>query len=232
MLLAAKNLTLLDDQTPEHWKQHLSAVKICDTLGDPEEPDSDTSIICPFTILIDSAEQQPFSFQGLRTDANQGNRPLIVPTTWKPLGRGDESLGDYSLDGYIGRIHVERKSMADCHSTILGWGGRRERFKVELENLSKIDAAMVIVECSLEQLLISAPAHKKSASENAKILHRSIISFAQDYRVPWFFADSRRLAEQTTFRFFERYWRKQRELEKQTEKELAELSPEDLLAAL
>jgi hypothetical protein len=219
MILAAKGLTLLDDRTPEYWKRHLPDVTICTTLRDPEEAGSDVGVMCPFTVVIDSAEQSPFTFQGLQTDADQGSRPLIVETKWQALGRHPDSLGDYSLDGYIGRCHVERKSMDDAHGTILGWGVRRDRFERELQNLSGLDAAMIVVECSLATLLANAPAFKRTAAQNQKALHRSIIAFQQDYRVPWVFCDSRRLAEQTTFRFLERYWRKQREAEKATEKE-------------
>jgi len=230
--LAMQNLILLDDRTPEHWKQTLGAVKIGQTLGDPEEPGADVGVMNPFTILIDSAEQNPFTFLHFHADADRKNRPLIVPTDWRPLGRHPESLGDYSIEGFIGRCHVERKSMEDAHGTILGWDGRRERFERELENLSRLDAALVVVECSLETLCRQAPTHKQTAQQNSKTLHRSIIAFQQDYSVRWLFCDTRRLAEQTTFRFFERYWHRQHEAEKQTAKELAAVSAEDLLAAL
>lgn len=193
-------------------------------------------IACPFVVVIDSAEQQPYTFQNLRADADKKNRLLIVDIEWRCLQRYPNSLGDYSFTSPticgIGRCHVERKSMEDAHGTILGWDGRRERFERELENLSRLDAALVVVECSLETLCRQAPTHKQTAQQNSKTLHRSIIAFQQDYSVRWLFCDTRRLAEQTTFRFFERYWHKQHEAEKQTAKELAAVSTEDLLAAL
>lgn len=224
MLLANKGLTLKDDQTPEYWKKNLEHARVSQTLGNEEMTDEcDRGIICPFTILIDSAEQHPFTFQGFRGDADLKGRPLIVPTEWKPLGRHPVSLGDYSLTGGEGRCHVERKSMADAHSTILGFGdGHRARFECELENLSKIEAGLVVVECSLADLLTNAPSYgKRTASQNAKALHRSLIAFIQDYRTPWQFCDGRRLAEQTTFRWLERWHRKQLEERKSIEKEAA-----------
>jgi len=175
-----------------------------------------TTIPCPFLILIDSAEQQPFSFANLRADAAKDHATFDVRTKWQALGRHPVSLGDYSIEGGLGRCHVERKSMDDAHGTFLGWaGGRRERFESELANLSQIECGLVVVECSLAELINRAPQWgTKTAAENAKSLHRSILAWQQDYRVSWAFCDSRRLAEITTFRWLERWWRKQREAER------------------
>lgn len=220
LYLAQHDITLKNDQTPEHWKQFARAGKIVNAMSDPDDGD-DRSVINPFTILIDSAEQQPFTFQGLKTDATAGNKPLIVPTEWKALGRHPDSLGDYSLVGGVGRCHIERKSMSDAQSTILGWDGRRERFERELALLSEIECGVIIVECSFSDLVANAPQYgKRTAQQNAKALARSVVAFMQDYRVPWLFCDGRRMAEIQAFRWLERWWRKQREKEKQEQKEL------------
>lgn len=220
--LAARNLTLKDDRTPEYWQQNLSATKIGNTLGDDDDG-PDRGMLCPFAVFVDTGEQLPYTFQGMWTDASEGNRPLIVPTERVALGRHPDSLGDYSLTGGIGRCHVERKSMDDAHGTILGFsGGRRDRFESELANLAQLEQSLVIVECSFEDLIARAPTTKKPAATNAKILLRSVISFQQDFRnVHWHFAGGRRLAENYTFRFLERWWRKQSEMRKETEKEAA-----------
>ena len=173
------------------------------------------AITCPFVVLIDSAEQSPWTFTGLRSDADRDNRPLDVPTRWQCLGRFPQSNGDYSLDGFVGRVGIERKSMEDAHGTILGWDGRRERFEQELRNLQAMEASAVIVECSFSDLLNHAPDRgKKTKAQNAKSLHRSVLAFTQDYRVPWLFCDGRRMAEFTAFSFLERFWRKREEAEK------------------
>lgn len=180
-----------------------------------EQITKDTLLVLPWRIVIDTAEQHPFTFQGLRADADKDNRPLIVETVRRCIGRHPVSYGDYSLesaDGQLSLVHycnVERKSREDCQSTILGFGdGHRERFEQELEVLSKVDAALVVVECSFEQLLSTAPSFgRKTASQNAKTLCRSVLAFQQDYKVPWLFAGSRRLAEIATFRFLERFWK-------------------------
>lgn len=177
-------------------------------------------IVHPFTVLVDSAEGNPFTFEGFRADAAKNNAPLIVRTERSNLGRYPNSLGDYSIAGLVGRVHVERKSMEDVWSTILGWtkayesardlAGHRERFEKELENLSKIPAGLVVVEATRDQCLDLMPARgKKSIAENRKSFYRSTISFMQRFRVHWVWSSSRRAAEVDTFRWLDRYWRKE-----------------------
>lgn len=221
LLLAHRGLTLKGDKTPEFWRKHLGEVQICDQLGDLDDGD-DRGVMAPFVVLVDTAEQEPYTFQGMRGDAEQQGRPLIVPTEQRALGRHPDSLGDYSLDCGVGRCHVERKSMADAHGTILGFrSGRRDRFEKELQNLSEMSASVVVVECSYTDLIRLAPqTDHRDPQANAKILFRSIVSFQQEFRVPWHFAEDRRLAEQFTFRWLWRFAEKQREAEKARDKEL------------
>lgn len=176
----------------------------------------------PFTILVDTAEQEPYQFQGLHADSDRKGRLLTIAEglNWRRacLGRHPESLGDYSVDGFVGRVAVERKSQDDCYGTLLGWhaeaeASRRARFEKELTNLANLECACVVVECSLSRLLAESPQYdqgKKTARCNQKILSRSILAYAQDYRVPWLFYDSRAEAEAATFRFLERFYEKHR----------------------
>ena len=237
LCLAARGLTLKDDRTPEYWKQHLQTAKISHVMGNEEDFDADADdviidrgILCPFTILVDTAEQAPFTFQGLRADADQDHRPLIVPTEFRAIGRHPDSLGDYSLDstvGGIGRCHVERKSMEDAHGTILGFkkgpdGGpsRRERFEKELANLAEMEAAAVVVECDFQTLIANAPVYgQRTKAQNAKTLHRSVLAWMQDYGVPWLFCGGRRMAEQTTYQWLRRWHDQQIEERKEMERE-------------
>jgi hypothetical protein len=235
LLLAGHGLTLKGDRTPEYWKQHADDARIVDVLGNELIDDDDGNpaardrgIVLPFTVLIDSAEQSPFTFQGLRSDAADGGRPLIVPYEFTSLGRHPDSFGDYSLDSPIGgrgHCHVERKSMEDAHSTILGWAkkgediGRRDRFEKELERLSEIAAALVVVECSFTTLVAKAPQYgQRSAALNAKTIHRSVLAWMQDYKVPWAFCDGRRHAEKATFDWLRRWYTKGVEQRKSEQK--------------
>ncbi len=173
----------------------------------------------PFTILVDTAEGQPFTFQGLRADADRKNAAIIVPRISTSLGRYPNSLGDYAIHGCFGRVAVERKSMEDAWSTILGWEteyetgrglvGHRARFESELQNLANIEAGVVVVEATIDQCLDYMPARGvKTIDQNRKIFFRSLISFQQRFRVNWAFLSSRRAAEVYAFRWMERFWEK------------------------
>lgn len=171
----------------------------------------------PFTILIDSMEKHPFSFTGLYADADQDNRELIVNYRWQALGT---SNGDYSIDGHhpdpsknpspsAPRVAVERKSINDCIGTILCFKERRPRFERELQSLAALDSAVVIVDGSMAMVMDAVEEYgQRPRDVNVKSLFRSWISFQQDYRVPWAFCDSRRLAEIYCFRWLERFHRK------------------------
>ncbi len=231
LLLAARGLTLKNDRTPEYWQQHLKAARISHTLGNELiSDDVDRGLICPFTILIDTAEQHPFTFQSFFGDADQQHRPLIISTESTALGRFPDSLGDYSLDCGLNRCHVERKSIQDAQSTILGWakkgedGGRRERFERELENLSNMEAGLVVVECSFADLIRLAPQTAyRSPQQNARTLFRSVLSYQQKYSVAWMFCDGRRLAEQYTFHWLRRWYENDAKVRKAEAKRLGQL---------
>lgn len=220
LYLAGHGITLKNDLTPEHWLENLRSVRMVQQITDEE----DEAVVCPFTILVDSNEQEPFSFVGLRADADQKNAPLVVRTLWRSLGRHPYQFGDYSIDGYVGRVHVERKSIDDCQQTILDFRGGRERFEQELANLARIEASIVVVEGSLDAVL--AKKNDRRTREHRQVqkqLFRSILAFQQDFKVPWVFAGSRRMAEIATFRFLERFWNKRAKRAKAAESMLAEL---------
>ena len=91
----------------------------------------------PWRIVVDTAEQQPFTFQGIKADASQHYRPIQVETVRRCLGRHPDSYGDYAIerqaDNVILPCYVERKSLEDCQGTLLGFqDGHRARFEAEL----------------------------------------------------------------------------------------------------
>lgn len=233
--LAMRNLTLKGDHTPAHWRDKLPHIKIGHEMGD-----DDNRRVSPFAVIIDTAETQPFPFHGIPDDrtaagtfvdayGDRQQRTLEVPILWQSLGRFPNSLGDYSIEGGIGRVHVERKSMEDLQSTILGWkkdsedgSCRRERFESELANLSKVEAGCVMVECNFLDVVKFAPEWGvKTQQQNAKSLFRSIVAYQQDYGVHWCFAGTRRVAEVATYRWFARWWDKRRGERKEMEKLIA-----------
>lgn len=195
-----------------------------------------TYVTNPFAVLIDSAESQPWTFQGLRADADKLDLPLVVPIRYESLGRHPNSRGDYSIAGLKDYCAIERKSLEDAISTVLGWdskynvergtSGRRERFKCELQNLAAMPCAIVVVEAPIARILkvmpgcdgedyfdtdtgeINATRGVKTVRENRKIFFRSITSWLQrpEFRVNWMFCASRREAEVFAFRWLEKAW--------------------------
>ena len=218
LFLATQETTLSNDESPEYWLKHADTSRVAKRLSF-----EDCNVLTPFTVLIDSMEQIPFTFQSIAVDAKDTPADLAqlvkdgeidqeavhfeVRKSFQALGIGK---GDYSILGFDGQCNIERKSKDDAHGTILGWGDRRRRFETELENLAAMECAAVVVECSFGELLADAPSRgKKTSDENRKILHRQVLSWQQKFRVPWVFCDSRRLAEISTFRIMQRFYRKQ-----------------------
>lgn len=210
LYLAARGLTLLDDQTPAYWQQHLESTRIGGQVSG-----IDTAVVAPFTVLIDAQEKRPFTFAGMRSDSREGGRPMLVPTRVVSLG---PTHGDYSIDGFERACHIERKSMGDAHGTFLSHGERRDRWQATLEFLAEIPCAAIVVECTLGQLIASVqPRGTRSRATLAKTIHRQVMAWAEDYRVPFHFCDDRRLAEITTFRILQRFYRHQEMQQRETQ---------------
>lgn len=180
----------------------------------------ETFLECPFTVMVDTAEQMAYSFRKMRADADKKHAIWMVKTVRMNCGRHPHSLGDYSIVGAYGSVAIERKSKEDAWGTVLGWttgwehdrdiAGRRERFEQELANLNEIESSIVICEATLGTLVAQAPEWGvKPAALNGKIFFRSIISYQQRFpRVQWCFADTPKMAENFAFRWLYRYWEK------------------------
>lgn len=154
-------------------------------------------LTCPFTIVVDTREQDPYAFAGLRADAKYQRRPLIVNTRRGTLGQGD-----YSIDGWWAEIAIERKSAADLFGTL---GQARDRFERELARLQCLAFAAVVVEAEWSELLKDPPVHSRL---NPRTVFRSVVAWQQRFnRVHWLMMPGRRAAEAAVFRVLERYWR-------------------------
>lgn len=183
----------------------------------------------PFTILVDTAEQRPFTFQRIKGDAREGGQLLFIPTREAHLGvhsRDEfgepyyEPRGDYTIDGLEQKVCVERKSISDVSATLLGWDkegktGRRERFEKQLKIMEGFWRSAVIVEATYGDVLREVQCYgQKPAWLNRKITNRTFISWSQRYRVPWYFFDTRRLAEVNCFRILQKAWKEFKKMEK------------------
>ena len=186
---------------------------------DPQRP-----VILPWRVVIDTAEQSPWTFTDIKASPAEGRRPIIVETVTRCLGRHPASYGDYTLESAdgehsaMGLCAIERKSMADFQDTLLNWSeGRPDRFRQELETYRQVilagGVAAVILECNYDDAIKYAPEFgTKKAAENARGILGSILMIAQDYAVPVLPMGDRRLAELTAFKYLERFWKHRKHL--------------------
>jgi len=159
-------------------------------------------VMFPRAVLIDRREKAAYSFTGFRADVRQGEKPLRVLTRIVDL-----RSGDYSLVGLQDQIAVERKSLDDLFHTI---GQQRSRFHRELERLSRLTFAAVVVEAEWSAVLDHPPANSRLSP---KTIFRSVIAWQQLFpTVAWWFVPGRRPAEIVTFRILERFAKRGHEL--------------------
>lgn len=131
-------------------------------------------------VAIDTREQKPYRFA--RSEV-------------KTL-----ASGDYSLIGLEDRIAIERKTKEDAYASL---GQGRARFERELERLSHLDYAAVVVETSLPDFL-RAPAFSRM---HPKAAAGSIVAWSVKYRVCVFFAGDRPHGNALTRQLLEKYLR-------------------------
>lgn len=123
------------------------------------------------TIIIDTREQEPYSFD-----------PRLATAMRRAL-----PAGDYSVDGLEACVAVERKTLDDFVSTVIH---SRERFRSELQKLATYRAACVVVEAGLTDILQRR--YRGEAHPNAVL--GNVLSIILDYRVPVFFCANRQAA--------------------------------------
>lgn len=132
-------------------------------------------------IVVDTREQTPLDF---------GDLPVL---------RGTLKAGDYSLVGYESRVAVERKSWADCWSSMTTG---RARFERCVARLAEMDRAAIVIECTLAGLC-ERPMQIQRATPASVI--GGLISWSVKYNVPVFFAGNREFAARVTMRYLAGY---------------------------
>lgn len=111
--------------------------------------------------------------------------------------------GDYSIKGYENIIAVERKTKSDAYQSF-GRKKNRDRFIKELERMSELKRACIIIECSFSDFL-TPPDYVQKISGKSMI--NSLISWYIKYNVPFFFSENRRISQAFVVRFFEKFWK-------------------------
>lgn len=130
-------------------------------------------------IVIDTREKLPYRFTRFKV---------------KTL-----ATGDYSIVGMENRVAVERKRLEELFSIT---GLERERFKRELERMTHLDYAAMVIETDLPRILQGAAFSRVSP----KTVIRSLVSWSIRYRVHVFFASDRRHGNALTRQILEKYW--------------------------
>jgi DNA excision repair protein ERCC-4 len=157
-------------------------------------------VTAPFRVVVDTAEQQPFTFVGLTADSVDGcsparSRPLLVPTVCAKL-----KTGDYSVEGMEALVSVERKSLPDLYQTV---SKSRERFERLLARGAGMLAFAVVVEASFARVLTDPPRH---TTYSPRAVLRTLMAWSQRYRVNVFPCEDRRFAEVFTLRWLQRFY--------------------------
>jgi DNA excision repair protein ERCC-4 len=141
-------------------------------------------------LLIDTREQNPFKFAGSG-----------LHIKFETL-----AAGDYSIEGFVSQIAIERKSLGDFLGSI---GAGRERFKRELEKLGSYERAAVVVEADFSH--ISGGQHPISRI-SPEAATATIAAIWIDYGIPVLCCASRQEAEKLTLRVLQRFFLKKRGL--------------------
>ena len=167
----------------------------------PSESESEVEpIICPFRVAIDTREQAPYEFLGLRANADKKYAPILVGHDRVNLPTGK---GDYSIVG-LSKIALERKSKADLYSSIASGRDNFESRLLRMQAFAGNWYSAIIVEAEISELVNDPPPHTQYSP---KSLIRTIGAWDMRYpAVKWFFLPGRQAAEAWTFRTLERFW--------------------------
>lgn len=138
---------------------------------------------------------EPWTFEDITTGGEMPKR-IIVKTEKRRL-----MTGDYSIVGFEDRIAVERKERSDAYQS---FGRERRRFEAELERLSQMDYAAVLVEDTWDGMEHRPPRNSKMLPES---VIESMIAWQQRYGVHFLLVSGRRQAERLCFRVLRRFHR-------------------------
>lgn len=157
--------------------------------------------ICPYEIVVDVQELNhghPFLFENLYQRDSKGGGLVVPSITVRHL-----KTGDYTIDGMEDRISIERKAKADLFGTL---GRGRARFERELERLSAMEFAAIVIECDWLDIMLFPPERSAVPSQS---IEGSILGLAQDFpKVQWITSMHRRHAEFMTWWMLDRFFLK------------------------
>ena len=138
-----------------------------------------------FTILVDSREQKPFTFEGYSVETEEATL----------------ETGDYAVKGKYGEsgFAVERKAKSDFLNSITH---ERDRFEREIERADGWNAPLPVV-VEAPWLEFTQGNYYRDINPNSII--GTVEKWPNYYNVDFFFSDSREEAESKTFDFL-KWW--------------------------
>ena len=147
---------------------------------------------CPFTVIVDTREQLPYTFDSIEI----GGQRLIVPTDFQTL-----QSGDYSIRGMENLVTIERKSVSDFYGSITTG---RSRLESEFERMEAMQFSAIIVEGRLESVLEPMLHGRKITSQ---AIRATVASWSVKYQTRWLFVASRVYGELMTFELLKQFHR-------------------------
>jgi len=136
-------------------------------------------------VLVDTREQKPYLFEKREVEIER----VALPE------------GDYSLPGLEAEIAIERKSLDDLVSCLMGQN--RDRFERELERLMSKVCKAVVIEASVDTVRI----HRYVSRMSPHAVLQSIIAFQVRYMMPFVWAGSREGGEYYTYSLLDKFQR-------------------------
>ena len=147
----------------------------------------------PYTIIIDTREQSPWSWDNGSSGDNNALTPPIHTI------RATLPAGDYSIVGLEDRVAIERKSLNDYVQTVIA---QRKRFSRELIKLQSYDYAIIMVEGSCVDLI----EHKYSSQADPKSVLGATAAIEACYGVSVLFCCNRQIAIYLAKLWMDKVW--------------------------
>ena len=166
-----------------------------------------------YTIAIDSREQLPYSWPGLKCET----------VTLE--------AGDYSIIGMEQVVCVERKSLADFYSCLVERKNPagtvrhgRERFENDLHRMSQCRYPLVVIEASMSDLLkpftyVASGGIARRSQLPPLVAQNSLLSWQSRYRIPFMLCGDRSAASRMCLQHLDLVWRLEREDAAQVKRE-------------
>ena len=205
--IAEYGITLLGDHhSAEFWQKQGQLERFR-----AERLKEDGTVLCPFTVVIDSNETLPYQFLSLRDTLK---RPIEVKKIRKPLWSMSRreytidgvplmaGLADYSVNGFEENIQIERKSVSDLFGS---FGHNRHKMEARFARMNECEIAYIVIEETLEYCRKYPPEHSKVSFTG---IEGAMMSWTQKYPgVHWMWCDGRDEAELRTFNLLDKFYK-------------------------